>query len=1295
MGTITTLRPVSTTSGSGWTPSAGTLHGVTSDDSDATYATWSGAGSELVLATPADAPPAGEKRHQVRLRVRGEDGDAWWAVQTSNGILTAGASAQFATSPETITGSWGFGAPVDGSTVLYAYVSGQSTGVRVTECYLDMDSRLAPTFTPQVLDGSGTPTATVADTAQPIVRADGTDLDDLNARQYRYWVTLNGAIVWDTGVVSGPAVDRQTAALDNGSYVAHLMVWSTVGADTAYASDEETLAFTVTVGQVAAPGNPSATQEPGTPFYTVEACVPYVGDLDGAVGFVEIQRVDCPVGGYLDLPGAIGSNATTPNTIPGTSIGISTGDFEVDVSGWTTTGGSSAHSTAQAHTGTGSALMTVGAGPPPQTYIRPTDPNWPAVTPGRSYRATSWVRSATALGVAGCSIDWFDVGMAYISTDSLSTSTLADVWTELTVTAVAPAGAVYAAYGPVVVAGTGVGVYVDTVTLEDVTQETLEVTVTAWRDDDWRPTGDDVLISHYDTGGDNRGWRVYLDSDGDGDESMIGRPSIGWSPDGIAEPFARATRRAPIDPFGVVRLKVTLDPDDGLGNNVATFYTRETDDAEWVILGDPVTQAFTSAIYNNAAPYAVGSSFVAGVAADRFTGRIYSAQVNASIGGTAWLSPDFTTHLDGTREFTDAQGNVWTVNGSAAIHSPSQVTTVAILGPLATDECAQFTDFTLPRSGQGATCDHPGFECCSYYRARTVGREAGDLRISNWSDVYDPGIPRGIIMMWPSTAASLPDGWDRVTALDGKYPKGVASTITQPGTTGGSATHTHVVPTHTHDTSHSHTMTGNSGTATGTASSHDGSAGTTVALSTHTHTRSALNNQAVASGATAPSTNAVANDPARLEVIFAESDGTPLGLPENSLAFSRDTSLSGWADYASGADRFVKGAAAAGDGGTTAASTLDGHNHTIGAHTHTGTSHNHTSPNTGAFASDRSLFAGAQSLLWTTSHSHPVSVGSATSGSLASGGADVASTNPGNNPPYRNLRIRENISGAPSLPVGLICAWRGSLGSIPQNWKLCDGTEGTADLIGRYPRGATTSIEDIGGGSGGHTHSTPTHTHTTSGHQHTTSVTSASAATANVSATVTVTVVTGTHTHSSTDSNSSTPTVGSSNSGTLDNQVPEPVHEEVAFVQLMEEPTPPPTPDTICLTWSDDEHLIRTNGPDGPMWAPIWGDFEWSVDRPFTTAVGVNGTRFVTTGAPGGRNMVMTAAVESDEELARLYAILSRPLVLISPSDGEEVWAAPVSQSVKVIKVGRIRQVTASFIGTGPEPVPQLADVAV
>lgn len=1137
MGTITTLRPSSTSSGVGWTPSTGTLHGVTSDNSDATYATWGGSGSPLILATPVDEPPVGERRHQIRLRARGEDGDAWWAVRLSSGALAAGAAAQFPASPTTVTGSWGFGAPPDGSTVLYTYVTGQSTGVKINELYIDMDSREAPTFTPQILDGSGSSTTTISDTAQPTIRANAIDLDDLAARQYRYWVTLNGAIVWDTGVTSGTAVNRQTSALDNGSYVAHLQLWSTLGQNTAYPSDEETLAFTVSVGQVAKPDNPTVDPLDGTPFYTLEACAPFVGDLDGAVGYVEIQRVDCPVGGYLSLPGTLGAYASAPDSGP--------------------------------------------------------------------------------------------------------------------------------------------------------TNTDLEVTVVAARDDNWLLDSEETLAAHYETTGNQRSWRISLNTG-------TGAPFLAWSEDGTsALQFATATDRPPIDPYGVVRLRVRLVVDNGAGAWTVTWETRQTDTDDWTQLGDVLIGGATTTLFNSTAPYTAGAYLAGGVSNGMFTGRIYSLQVRDGAAGAIINSPDFTNHLDGTREFEDGQGNTWTINGSASIYSPASTVTVAMLGPLASDECATWVDYTLPRSGQGLTCDHQPVACCSYYRARTVGREDGDLRISDWSDVYDPGIPRGIVVMWPDTEASLPVGWDRVSELDGRYPKGIPNAVTQPGTQGGAATHVHTLPTHVHSTSHSHTHTGNTSAGVGSVSSSDGAVGTTAILSSHVHTRGVTNTVVADSGTATPSVATNSNDVERLEVVFAESDGTPLGVPDGALAFTNDIALSGWTDFANAANRLIKGVIGP-SGGAQIGSALDNHLHALGAHTHgAAAAHTHTAT-TNTVNSDKSLFAGPTSALWTGNHSHAINAASASPTSLASGGSGNSGAGAASMlPPYRNLRVKENTSGGVSLPVGLICAWRGSIGSIPDNWQLCDGTNGTPDMFGRYPRGATAAIGTTGGTLSPHTHTSPSHNHTTTGHAHTETVASAGAATALISSTATVVVSTGTHTHTAGSTDSATPTVSNSTSGTLASTTQEPPHEEVAFIQMTAVPTPPEDPDTFCLNWDDDEHLIRSTGPAGPVWAPVLGKFEWDVDRPFTAATGLNGSRFVTSAPPGGRNLKMTAAVENEADLAQLRAVLARPLVLISPSDANEVWAAPVQESVRIIKIGRIRQITASFIGTGPQPPPQLADVGV
>lgn len=1292
MGTITTLRPSATSSGVGWTATpSGSLHGVTSDDSDSTYALWSGTGSALILPTPADAPPAGERRHQARLRMRGEDGDAWGAVRLTSGGLVAGTAAQFAASPGTITGAWGTGLPPDGSTVLSAYVTGQTSGVKIEELYLDVDSRLAPTFTLSVLDGSGTPSTTISDTTQPTLSAGTPSLDNLTARQYRFWVTLNGATVWDTGVTSGPATNQQTDPLDNGSYVAHAQVWSTLGQNTAYASDEETLAFTIAVGSIQAPENPVVAPVDGTPFYEVQVCAPYAGDFDGDQAYVEIQRVDCPQGGYLNLTGSGNSYASAPLPEVGVPAQVISGKFEDGtVDGWAPSGGTLAYSTAHVYQGTGAARLTTNGGV--QAYFRPDGlANSPTVVPGRDYRTTTRLYSVSSLPEVAAAIDWFDADVNYLSTSYGATALTGGAWTEVEVTGTAPVGAAYANYGPTVAdsAPAGSQVWADHVTFEDMSPPVdLEVTLFAQRSDNWFPAQEETLASHYDTNANQRAWRLAVQEDG----FLI----LGWSGDGSSTlTFAEATDRLPFDAYGRAWVRVRLDSDDGAGNWVVTFWSSE-DGETWTQVGDTLTGTGPAPLFASSADYYVGAYMAGSGPVNRWTGRIYSAEVRTGAGGTVLASPDFTGRQAGTTTFTDGEGNVWTVSSPASITSDQRITSVAILGPLATDECATFEDYSLPRTGQGVTCEHQPDPCCSYYRARTVGRVGGALQVSDWSDAYDPGIPNGMIFMWPSTAASIPDGWSRVTDLDGKYPKGVASTSTQPGTTGGAATHTHTVPTHTHDTSHTHTMSANTSAGVGSLQSGDGATGTTAILTSHTHTVPSVTGGASATASTTaqPTIDSPSNDPDRLHVLFIESNGQPLGVPNGALGLAPDTSLSGWTDHANAAGRFLKGAGSGADGGATAASTLNNHTHAIGAHTHSSPAHTH-SATTGSVTSDKSLFAGTNTVLWTGSHSHPITANSASGAALASGGAasSGASSLGATEPPFTNVRVKANTSGGDSLPVGIIGIWRGSLGSIPSHWELCDGTTGKPNLIGRYPKGATSSIGTTGGSLNPHNHTSPTHTHTTGTHSHTMTIGSAGAATANTQVTTTVTVSTGTHTHTHGDTAAATPTVGSSTSGTLANTTTEPPYEEVAFVQLTSEPTPPPAPEEFCLVWDDDEHLIRTAGPDGPMFVALGGQITWDRDRPFTSATGVMGGRFVTSSAPGGRNLHLTTAVNSEAELAALQAVLARPLVLVSPSDAAEVWAAPVASSVKVVKIGRIRQVTADFIATGPQPAPQLADV--
>ena len=102
--------------------------------------------------------------------------------------------------------------------------------------------------------------------------------------------------------------------------------------------------------------------------------------------------------------------------------------------------------------------------------------------------------------------------------------------------------------------------------------------------------------------------------------------------------------------------------------------------------------------------------------------------------------------------------------------------------------------------------------------------ELGTLPKGAYTDVKDrldtleAGlIPSGVIVMWSGTLANIPAGWalcdgdgGRPNLLD-KFVKSVPDAITNPGSTGGAATHDHTQPTHTH-TGPSHTHSGPSHT---------------------------------------------------------------------------------------------------------------------------------------------------------------------------------------------------------------------------------------------------------------------------------------------------------------------------------------------------------------------------------------------------------------------------------------------------------------------------------------------------
>lgn len=140
--------------------------------------------------------------------------------------------------------------------------------------------------------------------------------------------------------------------------------------------------------------------------------------------------------------------------------------FETNASGWSVVGGSVARSTAQAHQGAASLLLTpdgVTAAPEARTDLL-------AVQASRAYRASAWMRCTSARSV-NLNINWYTSGGSYISTSSTSTALAANTWTSVTGTFAAPATAAQARLCPGQMAGTpasSVLVYIDEATLEYV-----------------------------------------------------------------------------------------------------------------------------------------------------------------------------------------------------------------------------------------------------------------------------------------------------------------------------------------------------------------------------------------------------------------------------------------------------------------------------------------------------------------------------------------------------------------------------------------------------------------------------------------------------------------------------------------------------------------------------------------------------------------------------------------------------------------------------------------------------------
>ncbi len=336
-------------------------------------------------------------------------------------------------------------------------------------------------------------------------------------------------------------------------------------------------------------------------------------------------------------------------------------------------------------------------------------------------------------------------------------------------------------------------------------------------------------------------------------------------------------------------------------------------------------------------------------------------------------------------------------------------------------------------------------------------------------------IPNGVLCLWPSTNASVPAGWTRFTAYDGKYALGTTAGV-NPGGSGGAATHTHASLVHSQALAVNSTFVQ---TTVGAGSIVDG----------YVHSHGIGQASSVDFTCTdAGSFGSTASDPPlALAIIYIQSSGAATGVPANGWCYWYQAALpaswtdAGWWGY------YVKGPATGADSASGAGSGAS-HLHVSASHTHTIT-HGH-----GAAASgpETTIGTGAPpggsgSNLSDVGHTHNVQCGNGGGVSETLTITNITGTpNSGATtwePPYNTLALINNNTGAAALPAYAILLWTGFLASIPADWVLCDSTNGTPDMRGLFPKAASYSsgsYSDLGvtGGTLGHVHTNPSGTHT-------------------------------------------------------------------------------------------------------------------------------------------------------------------------------------------------------------------------
>jgi len=139
---------------------------------------------------------------------------------------------------------------------------------------------------------------------------------------------------------------------------------------------------------------------------------------------------------------------------------------------------------------------------------------------------------------------------------------------------------------------------------------------------------------------------------------------LAWSTNGSTELVQDSGVTPDADPdTGRLIGRITMDSDNGAGSRVVTFYESDSITGTWNSVAS-FTVAGTTSFFNSTEDLVVGGTFFDVAFPDSI---FHEVMLMDDINGTAVANPKFYEQTPGTTSFTDAQGNVWTLDAGAEI----------------------------------------------------------------------------------------------------------------------------------------------------------------------------------------------------------------------------------------------------------------------------------------------------------------------------------------------------------------------------------------------------------------------------------------------------------------------------------------------------------------------------------------------------------------------------------------------------------------------------------------------------